>query len=233
MTTKDRERGGCGQGELLVTVLYGEANPEERERFEAHRRECAACDEEFAAFTRVRAELGGWELDAIPHIRVEVRPSLVQRLRQAFALLPMAARVAAAGACALLVLAVLNTEVSVGPGQFTFRTHLLPQSEPGTVAAPGAPQLTEDEVRRIVAERVDASVRAELVAYRDDMEAQLAELRTQLASAKSSDDVKRLTVQVSAQHKRIEQLQRDLDRTAGYGGSDLFSAVLSPPEPGS
>ena len=39
--------------------------------------------------------------------------------------------------------------------------------------------------------------------------------------------------QVSAQQKRIERLQRDLDRTAGYGGSDLFSVVLNPSEPGS
>src|SRR5262245_61397177 len=111
MTTKDNERGGCGQEELLVTVLYGEATPEERERFEAHRRGCATCDEEYASLSAVRKQLGGWELDAIPHIRVEVRPSLVERLKRAFVLLPMAARFAAAGACALLVLAVLNTEV--------------------------------------------------------------------------------------------------------------------------
>ena len=230
MTTNQKERGGCGQEELLVTVLYGEATPEERERFEAHRRACTACDEEFASLSAVRRQLGDWELDAIPHIRVEVRPSLVERLRRAFVLLPVAARVVAAGACALLLLAVFNTEVSVGSGGVTLRAHLLP------VAAPPAPQpvaptpqLSEDDVRRIVAERVDASVREQLAAYHTE----LADLRTELASAKSSDDVRRLTVQISAQQKRIERLQRDLDRTAGYGGSDLFSVVLSPSEPGS
>ncbi len=234
MTTKDQERGGCGQGELLVTVLYGEATDAEREQFEAHRHQCAACDEEFAAFAEVRKGLGGWELDAIPHIRVEVRPSLVERLKQAFTILPMAARVAAAGACALLLLAVLNTEVSVGSGGFTFRTHLLPQSQ-STAAAPVAatqPQLTEEQVRQIVAERVDANVHMQLAAYKDELNAHLRDLELQVAGAQSSDDVKRLTVQVAAQRKRIEQLQRDLDRTAGYGGSDLFSAVLTPPEAG-
>ena len=232
MTTKDNERGGCGQEELLVTVLYGEATPEERERFEAHRRECASCDEEFAGLSVVRKQLGGWELDAIPHIRVEVRPSLVERLRRAFALLPVAARVAAAGACALVVLAALNTEVAVGAGGVTFRTHLLPAaSSPQTATA--APQLGEDDVRRIVAERVDASVREQLVAYQTEMKAQLADMQTRLASTKAPDDVRRLTVQVSAQQKRIERLQRDLDRTVGYGGTDLFSAVLGPGEPGS
>lgn len=234
MTTKDHERDGCGRGELLVTVLYGEATPEERAEFEAHRRGCAACEEEFSALAAVREELGGWELDAIPHIRVEVRPGLVARLKQAFTLLPVAARVAAAACCALLVLAALNTEVSVGGGGFSFRTHLLPRaSESATTAIVAAPQLTEEQVRRIVAERVDANVREQLVAYREEMNARLGELETQLASARSSDDVKQLTVQVSAQRKRIERLQRDLDRTAGYGGSDLFSAVLSPGEPGS
>jgi hypothetical protein len=231
MTTNEEDRGGCGQSELLVTVLYGEATPEERERFEAHRRACVACDEEFASLSAVRKQLGGWELEAIPHIRVEVRPGIVERLRRAFAMLPVAARVAAAGACALVVLAALNTEVSVGSGGVTMRAHLLPAAPPPPVAT-GA-QLSEEDVRRIVAERVDASVREQLVAYRADMEAELADLKVQLTSAKSSDDVRRLTVQVSAQQKRIERLQRDLDRTAGYGGSDLFSVVLNPAEPGS
>ena len=230
MTTNEEERGWCGQSELLVTVLYGEATPEERERFEAHRRACAACDEEFASFSAVRRQLGGWELEAIPHVRVEVRPGIVERLKRAFVLLPMAARIAAAGACALVVLAALNTEVSVGSGGVALRAHLLPSAPPPVVAGP---QLSEADVRRIVAERVDASVREQLVAYRADMEAQLADMQTRLASAKSSDDVRRLTVQVSAQQKRIERLQRDLDRTAGYGGSDLFSVVLNPAEPGS
>jgi hypothetical protein len=71
------------------------------------------------------------------------------------------------------------------------------------------------------------------VAYRDELRGDLEALEVRLAGAKSNDDVRRLTVQVAAQRKRIDELQRDLDRTAGYGGSDLFSVALDPAEPGS
>jgi hypothetical protein len=208
-------------------VLYGEATETEREAFETHRRSCEACADEYAAFTSVREELRAWEVDAIPHIRLEVRPRFLERLRRAFALMPLAARLAAASACALLVLAVVNTEVTVGSGEVSIHVGLWPRP-----AAAAEPRLTEEDMRRIVEERVDATVRSELAAYRGEMDTQLRELETRLASATSADDVRRLTVQVATQRKRIEQLQRDVDRTAGYGG-DLFGAVMSPREPGS
>jgi hypothetical protein len=230
MTEKRTDRVACGREELLVSVLYNEATPEERAEFEAHRHRCAACDDEFAAFSTVREGLGQWELERIPHIKVEVRPSLVARLKQAFALLPATMRLATAGACALLVLAALNTEISVGNGGVTFRTGLRP---PTTGAVQQSPAIDEARIEQMVAERVDASVRSQLVAYRAELENDLDELEVRLASTRSTDDVRRLTVQVAAQRKRIDELQRDLDRTAGYGGSDLFSVVLNPAEPGS
>jgi hypothetical protein len=228
MTEKRKDRVACGREELLVSVLYNEATPEERAEFEAHRHRCAACDEEFAAFSTVREGLGQWELERIPHIKVEVRPSLVTRLKEAFALLPMTMRLAAAGACALVVLAALNTEVSVGNGGVTFRTGL------GSAPVPAVQNAAIDVERidRIVAERVDASVRSQLAAYREELQSDLQAMEVRLSEAKSNGDVRRLTVQVAAQRKRIDELQRDLDRTAGYGGSDLFSVVLNPAEPG-
>lgn len=232
MTEKCRERMACGREELLVSVLYGEASAAEREAFEAHRRECAACDEEMQAFARVRDELGGWEIDAIPHIKVEVRPSMLERLRQALALLPTTMRLAAAGACALLLLAVFNTEISVGQNGVSFRTALWSQPAPPPVVA-GGPQLSKEQIDQMISERVDQSVRAQMVAYKAEMEEHLKDMQTLLVSTQNDDDIKRLTVQVAAQRKRIEALQKDLDRTAGYGGSDLFSAVLTPAEPGS
>jgi hypothetical protein len=231
MKGQEREKlGGCGREELLVTVLYGEASAAERAEFETHRASCASCDEELAAFARVREELGGWELGPVPAIRVEVRPGFVERLKRAFAVMPAAARLATAGACALLVLAVLNTEVAIGPDGFRFTTGIVPRQEAQVVQNTG---LTEAQVERIVAERADALVRTQLAAYREDLDAQLAGLERQLVSAGSSDEVKRLSVQISAQRRKIDRLERDLDRAAGYGGADLFSMVLSPPEPGS
>ncbi len=234
MTSKDKERG-CGErGELLVTVLCGEATDGERAEFEAHRRACAACDEEYSALSSVREELHTWELDAIPHIRVEVRPSFAHRLRQAFAILPMSARIAGAAACVLLVLAFSNAEVSVGTNGVAIRFGIVSHENATAVqSAAAGSSLTEEQVRRMVAEQVGTTVHQELAAYREEMQKQLDEYELRLASSSSADDIKRLTVQVSTQKRRIEQLQRDVDRTAGYDGSDLFGAVLSPREPGS
>jgi DNA repair exonuclease SbcCD ATPase subunit len=103
-----------------------------------------------------------------------------------------------------------------------------PIEAPPALAVPG---LTEEQVRQIVDERSQAQVRAQLAAYREQLDARLEEMRTELASTKSPGDVRALQVQLAAQRKRIEALQRDIDRTAAYGGSDLFSVVLNAPEP--
>jgi len=235
MKTTSNDQGGCGQHELLVTVLYGEATESERTAFETHRAACAACDEEFAAFSQLRGTIGSWEVGALPAIRVEVRPPLIARLKQSFAILPMAMRVASATACALLVLALFNTELSVGQAGVSLHMSLVPGSVAQTtgVESAAAPAMTQEQVDRMIADRCDKVVEMRLATYRAEMDAQLSELQVRLASATSSDDVKRLTVQVAAQRKRIESLQKDLDRTAGYGGTDLFSAVLADQQPGS
>jgi hypothetical protein len=233
-----RERKGestCERGELLVSVLYGEATAEELALFEAHRRECASCDDEMAAFARVRDDLRGWELGAVPAIRVEVRPGFLERIARAFAILPLAARVATAGACALLLLAAVNTEVRFGDGGVSVRTALFapaPAAAPvETAASDAAATLTEADVERIVAERTAEIVRAQFVSQRAELDAHLADLERQLVTARSTGDVKRLSVQVAAQRRKIDQLERDLDRSTGYGGGDLFGAALAPDEP--
>lgn len=243
MTTKRTERDACGQGNLLVTVLYGEATKAERAEFEAHRAVCPVCADEFVAFGGVREVLQDWEVDRVPAIRVEIRPGLWERVRQAFSILPPAAKWLAAGAFAMLLLAVVNTDVRIGRDGVSFRTGLLPRgvaaesaaSAPaGDVAAPGqAVTLTPEQVDRLIAERTDAIVRSQLAAYREEMAAELQRLEVQVVEAKSVGDVQKLTRQIAAQRRKIDELERDIDRTAGYGGADLFSAVLSAPEPGS
>jgi anti-sigma factor RsiW len=49
-----------------MEVLYGEADPEARERVSTHLRECPACREEMAALRDVRARLGAWTLPRRP-----------------------------------------------------------------------------------------------------------------------------------------------------------------------
>lgn len=243
MTTKRTERDACERGDLLVTVLYGEATKAERAEFEAHKSACAVCAEEFVAFGDVRESLQGWEVERMPEIRVEIRPSLWERVRQAFVILPPAARWVAVGACAMLMLAVVNTDLSVGPNGVSFRTGLVPRTvvEPQVAGGPTAVTSTDagrqltvspEELDRLIAERTDAVVKMQLASYREELDVELKSLQVQLVSAQSVGDVQKLSKQVAAQRRKIDELQKDIDRTAGYGGSDLFSAVLSTPEPG-
>lgn len=230
------------RGDLLVTVLYGEATKAERSEFEAHKSACAVCAEEFVAFGGVRESLQGWEVERVPEIRVEIRPSLWERVRQAFVILPPAARWVAVGACAMLLLAVVNTDISVGSNGVSFRTGLIPRAD-GPVAS-GTPSsatqvaggqqvvVSAEDLDRLIAERTDAAVRLQLASYREELDGELKSLQVQLVAAQSVGDVQKLSKQVASQRRKIDELQKDIDRTAGYGGSDLFSAVLSTPEPG-
>jgi hypothetical protein len=61
----------CPDKDLLVTYLYGEGEPPERERFEAHLEGCTACRDELAALERVRVDLGWWEApEPVGHVRI-------------------------------------------------------------------------------------------------------------------------------------------------------------------
>lgn len=239
MTKKRTDREACEKGDLLVTVLYGEATSDERVQFDAHASSCDTCADELAAFGGVRESLQGWDVERVPAIRVDVRPGIWERFRQAFVILPPAARWLTAGAAAMLLLALVNTNVAVGPNGVSFETSLIPRG----AVAPGAstatmptvastPALTTEQLDQRIAERTDAAVRVQLASYREELDRDLKELQVQLVSAKSSGDVQKLSRQVAAQRRKIDDLQKDIDQTAGYGGSDLFSAVLNAPEPG-
>jgi hypothetical protein len=55
-----RAGSDCRERESLVSFLYGEGDPAERERFEAHLKGCAACAEELESLTAVRGALAEW-----------------------------------------------------------------------------------------------------------------------------------------------------------------------------
>jgi hypothetical protein len=52
----------CGFGEQLVSYLYNEINGAEKSNFEMHLRNCAACADEFAAFSGVHYSINDWKL---------------------------------------------------------------------------------------------------------------------------------------------------------------------------
>jgi hypothetical protein len=233
------DENGCGREELLVSVLYDEATDGQRKEFEAHLRQCASCREEFASFRDIRGDLRRWEAGPVPRITVEIKPGFAERLRQAFTLLPTWGRFVAAGACALLVLSVLNADISIGQGGFHFSTSLVPRSgsdvatgdrtpAPATVLTPQQ----EEHINQLVADRCDAQLRERLAVAQVELKAELDALQKELATAHSSE-LRQMAARVEAQRRKIDSLQRDLDRQAGYGGSDLFSMVLNEPRSGS
>jgi anti-sigma factor RsiW len=50
----------CGDGEALVTFVYGESSPAERDAIASHISRCAACAEEVAALGMTREQLAAW-----------------------------------------------------------------------------------------------------------------------------------------------------------------------------
>jgi hypothetical protein len=50
----------CGDGEALVSYLYGECGPDEQRVIAAHLVRCDTCAEEVAGFERTRTHVGAW-----------------------------------------------------------------------------------------------------------------------------------------------------------------------------
>ena len=60
------DRVPCGNYEALITYVYDECGPGEREQIAAHVAQCAACTEEIQALQDTRAHLGAWSPPALP-----------------------------------------------------------------------------------------------------------------------------------------------------------------------
>src|SRR6266850_3004709 len=131
----------CDMHEALVSYLYNEATSEESGRFEAHLTECAACKQELHSFERVRSMLQQWQLDDLPVVRVVAERSSSERsmlgvLRELFSLTPVWAKALGAVAMAMLVLAVIGTDVSIGRNGVSFHADLLRHDRPAQPISP-------------------------------------------------------------------------------------------------
>ncbi|MBX7219853.1 MAG: zf-HC2 domain-containing protein [Blastocatellia bacterium] len=113
---------GCDRQEDLVGYLYDEATPEERKSFNLHLDECGVCRAELKAFKGVRDTMQDWDVQRVPRIELNIRPTFWQSLRQFFNVTPLWGRFVMAGAGALVLLAFLNVQISVGSQGVTFST---------------------------------------------------------------------------------------------------------------
>jgi len=211
-----------------VSYLYGEVTPEQSRRVEAHLTECSRCDDELAAFKRVRGSLQEWELNDMPIVRVALPPqrkSVAAALKELLGVAPVWAKLLGAGAAAMLVLAVMGTDISVSNGEYHFRTHLLGLGG-GSVQAPPSPapqgarpqpaSLTADEIKSLVSKEILERERAQ----KEAMTRELARLEAGLKNTHSNDFAK-LAIKVQEQRDQIKTLERDIDRS-GLGFSDIF-----------
>src|SRR5947208_6090753 len=119
----------CNMHEALVAYLYDEATAEERVLLNAHLTDCASCAQELQAFERVRTMLQQWQIDDLPVVRVVAdgsrERSVLTKLKELFSVTPMWAKALGAVAMAMLVLAILGTDVRVGSGGVSFHADLL------------------------------------------------------------------------------------------------------------
>src|SRR5262249_24367329 len=153
----------CNNHEDLVSYLYGEVTAEQARRVESHLAGCSRCGEELAAFRRVRTALQGWELNDMPIVRVALPPqrrSAAAILKELVGVARAWAKVLGAAAAAMLVLAVMGTDISFGHGDFHFGSRLLgwgatPQPSPKGGTSPRTVEaMTPDEIKAFVNQQI-------------------------------------------------------------------------------
>ncbi|MEK6406045.1 MAG: zf-HC2 domain-containing protein [Acidobacteriota bacterium] len=237
-----QETPNCNMHEALVSYLYDEVTPEESRFVQAHLTECADCKQELHSFERVRGMLQQWQLDDLPVVRVVAeRPSgersMLGLLKELFSLTPVWAKALGAVAMAMLVLAVVGTDVSVGRDGFSFHADLLRRDGParpgnvvdgqnaGSLYGANIEQVRA-EVRTLVNQLMAESERQQ----REEIKTQLVSLESQLQNMHSADLLK-IATRIQEHQTRLKTLERDIDRREGLDLTDiLFSEVSKPSE---
>lgn len=233
----------CDMREALVSYLYNEATPDETRRTEDHLAACSACKQEVAAFERVRGMLQHWQLEDMPIVRVVTEPQSPRRsalaaLKELLDVMPIWAKALGAAAIAMLVLAVMGTNINIGRDGFSFRADIMrrqPMAQTINVAEslnasdfikPADLEQVQADVRMLVSQMIAESERQQ----KEDLKAQLISLESQLQNMHSAD-LARIATRVQEHQSRLKTIERDIDRREGSNLTDiLFSEMISKPE---
>jgi hypothetical protein len=228
----------CNMHEALVSYLYNEATADEKVSVEAHLTRCTACKEELTSFERVRGMLQQWQLDDLPVVRVSTERasserSLLTVFKELLSVTPIWAKALGAVAMAVLVLAVIGTDVRVGKDGVSFHADLFRRGQTAPpVAGPnnGLPNANIEQVRAEVKGLVNQLIAESERQQRDELKAQLVSLESQLNNMHSAD-LSKLTTRIQEQQARLRTIERDIDRREGLDLTDiLFSEVSRPGE---
>jgi anti-sigma factor RsiW len=192
----------CGDHEALVTYLYDECEPTERNAIEAHLGICPACAAEIAALGSTRLQLAAWtppeaESDLGFRIVSEPRPGPVLRPAKWWQQ-PMPAWAQAAAAAV-----IFGVGLSLG-GFMNLR--IAPAPAPASTAS--APLASSAAITPV---STDAVSRDDLTALEGRLRTEMAQLRTARASApvaSSNGSDAQLLARVRALIDESEQRQR-------------------------
>lgn len=211
MKEKAFERN-CHMHEALVSYLYGEISAEEAARFEEHLSACAICRDELAAFERVRGALEAWRLDELPALHIAYaeqrrRPAL-EVIKELLGIAPFWMKGLGAAMAAMLLLAVMGTELHIGKDGFTLRMSILSRSERAPKPGP-----SEEEIRAMVSAMIAESE----LRHKEE----LARLESELQNAHSADLAK-ISANIRQQREKLRALERDIDRHAGLDLTELL-----------
>jgi hypothetical protein len=231
------QTSNCNMHELLVTYLYGETTPEDSLRFEAHVLECASCGQELSAFEGVRQSLQQWQFDEVPNVHLvaatQPHKSVLALLRELFTILPIWAKGLGAVAAAMLVLAVLGTDIHIGQDGFSYRADLLRQGNTTTTQGTSGNQPTGDVAQVKLDEKQLEQIRASLMTeinariaekeelQKGEVKALLANFQAQLKDMQSADLLK-IAAQVQQHRVKLQTIERDIDRREGLGLTDIL-----------
>lgn len=237
--TDKQKTSNCDMQEALISYLYNEATPEESGRVEAHLTDCEACKRELHSFERVRGMLQQWQLNDLPVVRVVTeqssrKRSIVVLLKELLSVTPLWAKAIGAVAMAMVVLAVIGTDVSVGSGGFSFHADLLRHYRNAKPAEQANPPLTHpanlEEVRTEVKSLVNQLIAESERQQKDAIKAQLVSLESQLQNVHTAD-LSKLAMRIQEQQTRLKTIEQDIDRREGLDLTDiLFSETSRPRE---
>ena len=232
----------CDKHEALVSYLYGEATVEETRHVEAHLTECADCKQELHSFQRVRGMLQQWQLDDLPVVRVVAERPATERsmlgvLKELFTVTPVWAKALGAVAAAMVVLAIIGTDVSISRNGVSLHADLLRRDRTAQAMIPADPgnsgssngsnlELVRAEVKGLVNQLIAENERQQ----KDEIKAQLIGLEAQLKNVHTADLAK-IATRIQEHQARLKTLERDIDRREGLDLTDiLFSEVGKPAE---
>jgi hypothetical protein len=235
----NEKQNTCDMREALIAYLYDEATPDESALVNSHIAGCSSCEQELRAFERVRTTLQQWQIDDLPVLRlVADRPanqrSMLATLKELFSITPVWAKVVGAAAMAMLLLAIIGTDVSVGSGGVSFHADLFRRGravETGNAAEGRKPALNEGSIEQVRTEL--RSLVNQMIAdgerqQKEELKLQLIGLESQLQNMRSADLAK-LATRIQEHQLRLKTLEQDIDRREGLDLTDiLFSEVSKP-----